>query len=80
LVGHFSVTWSLRWVPANIPPVIMLAIPVLAGVLAWILLGQATTPVKVAGGLLTLLGVAGAVRSAGRDTLAGQALDLAEET
>jgi drug/metabolite transporter (DMT)-like permease len=79
-VGHFSVTWSLRWVPANIPPVIMLSIPVIAGVLAWILLGQGTTPTKVAGGLLTLAGVAGAVRAAGRDSLAGQALDLAEET
>ena len=79
-IGHFSITWSLRWVPANIPPVIMLSIPVIAGVLAWILLGQSTTPIKVAGGLLTLLGVAGAVRSAGRDTLAAQALDLAEET
>jgi len=79
-VGHFSVTWSLRWVPANIPPVIMLSIPVIAGFLAWVLLDQGITPVKVAGGLLTLAGVAGAVRAAGGDTLAAEALDLAEET
>jgi drug/metabolite transporter (DMT)-like permease len=80
LVGHFSVTWSLKWVPANIPPVIMLSIPVISGVLAWILLGQGTTAAKVGGGLVTLVGVAGAVRSAGRDSTAAQALELAEES
>jgi drug/metabolite transporter (DMT)-like permease len=80
VVGHFSVTWSLKWVPANIPPVIMLSIPVISGLLAWVLLGQGTTPAKIGGGLLTLLGVAGAVRSAGADTAAVQSLELAEES
>jgi drug/metabolite transporter (DMT)-like permease len=80
VVGHFSVTWSLKWVPANIPPVIMLAIPVLSGLLAWVLLGQGTTPAKVAGGVLTLVGVGGAVRAAGGGSSAAEALDLAEES
>jgi drug/metabolite transporter (DMT)-like permease len=79
-IGHFSVTWSLKWVPANIPPVIMLSIPVISGLLAWALLGQSTTLAKVAGGLLTLAGVAGAVRAAGGGSVAAQALDLAEES
>jgi drug/metabolite transporter (DMT)-like permease len=79
-VGHFSVTWSLKWVPANIPPVILLLIPVMSGLMAWLLLGQTTTLAKVVGGLLTLLGVAGAVRSAGRDSTAAAALELAEES
>lgn len=79
-IGHFSVTWSLRWVAANLPPVIMLSIPVISGVLAWIVLGQGITLAKVAGGMLTLLGVAGAVHAAGRHTLAAQSLDLAEES
>lgn len=79
-VGHFSVTWSLKWVPANIPPVIMLLIPVSAGLLAWVLLGQTTTLAKVGGGLLTLVGVAGAVHAAGGDSAAAQAMDLAEES
>lgn len=79
LVGHFSMTWSLKWVPANVPPVVMLAMPLLSGTLAWLLLGQAVTWVKVVGGALTLLGVAGAVRSAS-GTVAIEALDLAEET
>lgn len=80
LVGHFSVTWSLKWVPANVPPVIMLSIPVIAGVMAWLLLGQGTTPTKVGGGLLTLLGVAGAVHAAGAGSTAAASLELAEES
>ena len=50
LLGHFSMTWSLKFVPANIPPVIMLSLPFLSGALAWILLGQTITWVRVAGG------------------------------
>jgi drug/metabolite transporter (DMT)-like permease len=78
-LGHFSVTWSLKWVPANIPPVIMLAIPVLGGVLAWLLLHQSVSPVKIVGGVITLVGVAGAVRSPGARDLTVEALDFAEE-
>lgn len=79
LVGHFSMTWSLKWVPANVPPVVMLAMPLLSGTLAWLLLGQSVTAAKVAAGAVTLVGVAGAVRaSPGPVTI--EALDLAEET
>jgi drug/metabolite transporter (DMT)-like permease len=78
--GHFSVTWALRWVPANVPPVFMLAIPVLAGAMAWVVLGQPVRPIQIGAGVLTLAGVAGAVwsRPAG-DTEATEALALAEE-
>ena len=79
-VGHFSVTWSLKWVPANIPPVVLLLIPVISGFLAWVLLGQSTTLVKVVGGLVTLAGVAGAVHSAGGESTAARSLELAEES
>ncbi len=79
-LGHFSITYSLKWVPANIPPVIMLAIPVISGTLAWFLLGQGVTPLKLAGGAVTLVGVAGAVRSPGARGLVVESLDLAEET
>jgi drug/metabolite transporter (DMT)-like permease len=79
LVGHFSVTWPLRSVPANLPPVLMLTIPVLSGVMAWVLLGQAVEPLVVLAGAVTLAGVGGAVLS-GRGLLASEALDLAEES
>jgi drug/metabolite transporter (DMT)-like permease len=77
LFGHYAITWSLKWVPANIPPVIMLSIPVLGGVLAWLVLGQGVSALKVFGGAITVIGVAGAVRSpAGRELV----VDAAEVT
>jgi drug/metabolite transporter (DMT)-like permease len=77
--GHFAVTWSLRWVPANIPPVIMLGIPILSGAMAWVLLGQGVAPTQVLGGAITVAGVAGALRSSASLSPA-EALVTAEET
>ena len=66
-VGHFVMTWPLRWVAANIPPVMRLAQPAIAGGLAWLLLAQPITVNHLAGGALTIAGVAGALLSpAGR--------------
>jgi drug/metabolite transporter (DMT)-like permease len=80
-VGHFSITWSLRAVPANLPPVIMLSIPVMSGAMAWVLLGQDVRAAQAAAGIVTLVAVAGAVRSPSASALrADEALALAEET
>lgn len=80
-VGHFSVTWALKWVPANVPPVIMLSIPVLSGSMAWLLLDQGISGGQALAGVATLVGVAGAVRSPSASRLAAdEALALAEET
>ena len=80
-IGHFSVTWALRWVPANIPPVIMLSIPVVSGALAWITLGQSVRGGQVLAGVATLIGVLGAVRSPSAPRLgADDALAYSEET
>lgn len=60
-VGHFAMTWPLRWVPANVPPVLRLGQPILSGALAWWLLAEPITRAHLLGGLLTLAGVCGAV-------------------
>ena len=62
-LGHFASTWPLRWVAANIPPVVQLTTPFLAGGLAWLLLDQPVTPLHLLGGLVTVAGVAGAILS-----------------
>jgi drug/metabolite transporter (DMT)-like permease len=81
LVGHGLMTWSLEYVPANVPPVVMLAIPLFSGTMAWLLVGQTVSAGKVAAGVLTLAGVLGAVWSAGgRAPVVVEALALAEET
>ncbi len=67
LLGHFVMTWPLRYVPANVPPVIRLATPLLAGFFAWVFLSQPIGWSHVAGGVITIVGVAGTVLSpAGR--------------
>jgi drug/metabolite transporter (DMT)-like permease len=63
LLGHFVMTWPLKYVPANIPPVIRLAVPLLAGGFAWLLLGQTIGLPEVVAGLITVVGVAGSVLS-----------------
>lgn len=71
LLGHFVMTWPLRWVPANVPPVLRLGIPVLASLWAWWLLGQQVTVLHVVGGVVTVTGVTGALASrGGRELLA----------
>ena len=80
-LGHFVSTWPLRWVPANVPPLLQLAIPFIAGLMAWAILGQGITWAHVVGGLLTVVGAAGAIRSpAGRRMVAKEEAVLAAGT
>ena len=62
-LGHFVTTWPLRQVAANVPPVMQLAMPFLAGGLAWLLLDQRVTVLHVVGGLVTIAGVVGSLVS-----------------
>lgn len=76
-VGHFVSTWPLRWVPANVPPVMRLAQPVAAGGLAWLFLGQPVTGAHLLGGVLTIAGVCGALLTPGGRRLRRDALSAA---
>lgn len=62
-VGHFVMTWPLRYVPATIPPVMRLAQPFVAGALAWWLLGEPLSVRHLAAGALVVAGAAGTVLS-----------------
>lgn len=73
-LGHFVMTWPLKWVPANVPPVMRLSIPFISGTLAWVFLGEGFEAAHLAGGSLTILGVAGALLSpSGRRLVAREA-------
>ena len=61
--GLLLMTWSYRWLPANIPPLILRGEPVLASGLAWWLLSEPITMMHVVGGGLALTGVIGAILS-----------------
>jgi drug/metabolite transporter (DMT)-like permease len=79
-IGHFVSTWPLRWVPANVPPLLQLAIPFIASALAWLILHEEIRLGHVIGGTITMLGVAGALRSpAGRRLVAREEVILATQ-
>lgn len=70
-LGHIVMTWPLNYVPANVPPLMRLAGPVLSGSMAWLILGEGFTAVQILGGVIILFGLSGAVRSkAGQDLVA----------
>jgi drug/metabolite transporter (DMT)-like permease len=62
-IGHFIMTWPLRYLPANIPAVMRLAQPVLSALMAAWFLGEIITSRHVIGGVLTIGGVLGALLS-----------------
>jgi drug/metabolite transporter (DMT)-like permease len=64
-LGHFLSTYPLVRIPANIPPVIQLAMPFISGALAWLLLGEGITVLHVVGGAVSIAGVVGALHSPG---------------
>lgn len=79
-IGHFVSTWPLRWVPANVPPLLQLAIPFMASALAWLILDEQIELGHVVGGAITIIGVAGAIRSpAGRRLVAREEVVLATQ-
>lgn len=62
-VGHFVMTWPLRYVPATIPPIMRLAQPFIAGGLAWWLLSEPLYWRHLFAGALVVVGAAGTVLS-----------------
>lgn len=70
-LGHIVMTWPLNYVPANVPPLMRLAGPVLSGTMAWFVLGEGFTLVQIVGGAIIIFGLSGAVRSrAGQNLMA----------
>ena len=74
-IGAILLTWSLRWVPANVPPLMNLPVPFMAGGMAWFFLGEPVTLAHLGGGVTTLVGVAAALLSP-----SGKAMPAAEYT
>ncbi len=71
--GHVVMTWPLNYVPANVPPLMRLAGPVVSGSMAWFFLGEGFTWVHIVGGAVILFGLSGAVRSKAGQVLVAEA-------
>lgn len=63
LIGHTSVNWALKYVSASMVAVAILGEPVGSTILAYLILKEGLTPLKLVGGLLILLGIYMAARA-----------------
>lgn len=76
-LGHVVMTWPLNHVPANVPPLMRLAGPVVSGSMAWIFLGEGIHWVHLVGGAIITIGLAGAIGSkAGQQLVADARPDI----
>ena len=57
-LGHVLMNWAHRFVTAFAISILLLAVPVLAAVGAWLWLGEPLAPLQVAGGVLVLVAIA----------------------
>jgi drug/metabolite transporter (DMT)-like permease len=69
LIGHSSYNWALRYLTAAVIAVVILAEPIGASALAYFILGEQITLLEIFGGVLVLIGIALAIRSAQRPRL-----------
>jgi drug/metabolite transporter (DMT)-like permease len=57
LIGHTTFNWALKYLPVSIVAIAILGEPVVSTALAYFLLNEALTPLKVVGGILICIGV-----------------------
>ena len=57
LLGHSSLNWSLRFMPATMVTVAVLGEPVGATILAFVILDEVPTVIEIGGGILILAGI-----------------------
>jgi drug/metabolite transporter (DMT)-like permease len=67
ILGHFSISYSLGYLPASIVAPTLLGQPVVTALLAGLLLGEKLTAWEILGGILVLAGVYAVHRSRNRE-------------
>ncbi len=63
LIGHTSLNWALKYVSASMVAVAILGEPVGSTILAYLILKEGLTPLKLVGGLLIIIGIYMAARA-----------------
>ncbi len=62
LIGHTTFNWALKYLPASMVAITILGEPVGSTILAYLILGEGLTPLKMIGGILILAGILIALR------------------
>ena len=57
IIGHSTLNWALRYLSATFVAIVTLAEPIGSGILAYILLGEASTLSTAVGGAMVLIGI-----------------------
>jgi drug/metabolite transporter (DMT)-like permease len=57
LIGHTTFNWALKYLPASMVAITTLGEPIGSSILAYIILGESLTPLKVLGGLAIFAGI-----------------------
>jgi len=57
LIGHTTINWALKYLPASMVAITYLGEPVGSTILAYFILNEALTPWKIFGGILILAGI-----------------------
>jgi drug/metabolite transporter (DMT)-like permease len=57
LLGHSTFNWALRYLPASLVSITLLGEPIGSTILAYLILKEAPTPLKILGALLILAGI-----------------------
>ena len=63
--GHLLVNWAHPYVDITLSSLMMVMVPVVAGVAAWLILGEALTALQIAGSIVALAAIVVVVRSEG---------------
>ena len=78
-IGHVLLAWSHRHVEAWLGSLITQCMPIVSSIAAWVLLGEALTPLTIAGGLVVLAATA-AILLRTRARAPDDTFDVAPET
>lgn len=62
LIGHTTFNWALKYLPASVVAIAILGEPVGSTILAFFILGEGLTPLKIIGGILIFAGILIALR------------------
>ncbi len=57
LIGHTTFNWALKYLPASMVAIAILGEPVGSTILAFFILGETLTPLKIIGGILIFMGI-----------------------
>ena len=77
-IGHTTMVWAQRFVPASTSSLICLLGPVISTAFAWLFFDQAVAVVQAVGSIVVLVSLAGVVKYGAKETVVRDVLSTAD--